>query len=78
MGKNHPDFSGFMHYETDIEILEPGESQTLIHLEDAYEGVEVWIYDQYVGMKICPPYTLDKWYYRESMHSYKTIIKKGG
>ncbi|WP_140398054.1 glycosyl hydrolase [Lachnoclostridium sp. An169] len=59
VGKNHPDFSGFMRYETDIEILEPGESQTLIHLEDAYEGVEVWINDQYVGMKICPPYTFD-------------------
>lgn len=30
MGKNHPDFSGFMHYETDIEILEPGESERVV------------------------------------------------
>lgn len=59
VGKAHPAFSGFMRYEADVEIPALGANQTLINISDAYEGVEVWVNDQYIGMKICPPYTFD-------------------
>ena len=48
-----------MRYEAEVEIPELGANQTLINISDAYEGVEVWANDQYIGMKICPPYTFD-------------------
>ena len=74
VGRQRPDFSGFMRYETEIVLEEAGnqeasgtdtadgrigENQTLLNIEDAYEGVEVWINEEYIGMKICPPYTFD-------------------
>lgn len=59
IGKIWPDFSGFMRYEKHIELVEPAQKQAVLTIEDAYEGVEVWVNDQYAGMKICPPYAFD-------------------
>ena len=46
-------------FELLYKIKTCGENQTLLNIEDAYEGVEVWINEEYIGMKICPPYTFD-------------------
>lgn len=32
---------------------------TVLSIANAYEGVEVWLNDQYIGMCICPPYCFD-------------------
>ena len=59
VGRKHPEFSGFMRYEAEMEIPTLGENQTLLNISNAYEGVEVWVNEEYAGMKICPPYTFD-------------------
>lgn len=53
VGKIKPEFSGFMRYETTC-VLD--EEASILEIEDAYDGVEVWINDKYAGMKVCPPY----------------------
>jgi hypothetical protein len=53
----YPDFSGFMRYEKDF-----GSGNKLpatLEIEAAYDGVEVWVNEQYAGMRICPPYQFD-------------------
>ncbi len=59
VGKIWPDFSGFMRYETRIWIEETLQKPVALTIENAYEGVEIWVNDQYAGMKICPPYAFD-------------------
>jgi hypothetical protein len=57
VGLRYPDFSGFMRYETTFEI-KTGKTAVLV-LEDAYEGVEVWVNGQNAGIQIAPPYRFD-------------------
>lgn len=52
--KYKPDFSGVIKYETTFN----GNAQVL-ELEDAYESAEVWVNDQYAGIRLCPPYRFD-------------------
>lgn len=59
VGRTWPDFSGFMRYEKRIDVPENPFTAVLLTIEDAYEGVEVWVNGAYAGMKICPPYIFD-------------------
>jgi hypothetical protein len=58
VGKLWPDFSGFMRYETSLQLAD-APAQAALSIQDAYEGVEVWVNEAYAGMKICPPYVFD-------------------
>jgi len=57
VGLRYPDFSGFMRYETTFNI-KTGKAAVLV-LEDAYEGVEVWVNGENAGIQIAPPYRFD-------------------
>jgi hypothetical protein len=57
IGLELPEFSGFIRYETKFTLENTGDA--LLVFDDAYEGVEVWLNDSYVNMKICPPYRFD-------------------
>ena len=59
VGKIWPNFSGFMRYETRIQIAEAIQKPVALTIENAYEGVELWVNGEYAGMKICPPYAFD-------------------
>lgn len=59
VGRIWPDFSGFMRYETRMVLPDPAPANVTLILEDAFEGVEVWVDDTYAGMMICPPYIMD-------------------
>jgi len=51
-----PDFSGTIRYENSAVLSgQPDVSSELV-LEEAFEAVEVWVNEQYAGMRICPPY----------------------
>jgi hypothetical protein len=57
VGSFLPDFSGFMRYEQQFVL---GDCRRVcLEIEHAYDGVEVWVNDQYAGMAICPPYRFD-------------------
>ncbi|MBP1995099.1 glycosylhydrolase-like jelly roll fold domain-containing protein [Paenibacillus eucommiae] len=57
-----PEFSGTIRYEAEFELLQemlvPAES-VLLDLGDVYEVAEVWLNNQPVGVRICPPYSFD-------------------
>jgi hypothetical protein len=57
IGKTHPDFSGVIKYENTMK-LSP-EDEAVLEIENAFDGVEVWVNEKYAGMKICPPYRFD-------------------
>lgn len=57
IGLELPEFSGFIRYETRFTTDSAGDAY--LEFDDAYEGVEVWLNDHYVNMKICPPYRFD-------------------
>ncbi|MBE0696252.1 MAG: hypothetical protein IH586_04955, partial [Anaerolineaceae bacterium] len=59
VGKIWPDFSGFMRYETRVEVPDAVHAAAVLTIENAYEGVEVWVNGEAAGMKICPPYVFD-------------------
>lgn len=57
-GRILPSFSGFMRYELKFNYNFKVDGKEYILIDNAYEGVEMWINDVYAGMKICPPYIL--------------------
>ena len=57
-GKVLPDFSGFICYEKEFEYGSLT-GKEILTIEDAYEGVEVFINEQNAGMVICPPYQFE-------------------
>jgi hypothetical protein len=52
-----PEFSGFLRYETSVR-LEKGRKTTL-EITDAYEGVELFVNGQSLGIQIAPPFRYD-------------------
>lgn len=56
VGKILPDFSGFMRYEQEFNYDKVLTGKEVLAIQNAYEGVEVWLNDEYIGMRICPPY----------------------
>jgi len=59
VGRLWPQFSGFVRYETPLTMPAAVPASIWLTLEEAFEGVEVWANDAYVGMQICPPYEFD-------------------
>ncbi len=54
VGLKYPQFSGFIRYENEVEI---GEAKgAYITIEDAFEGVEVFINEKSAGIQIAPPF----------------------
>ena len=52
----YPDFSGFMRYETEVDLTGWEPLPFILELEDAYEGVEVWVNNANAGICISSPY----------------------
>lgn len=57
LAEEQPAFSGFVRYESAFEL--PGEGKAALELTDAYEGVEVFVNGQSVGIQIVPPFRYD-------------------
>jgi len=57
VGLKYPEFSGFIRYENAIEV--PAVKKALLLIEDAFEGVEVFVNDVSVGIQIAPPFMFD-------------------
>ncbi|MBT2654762.1 hypothetical protein J7E81_05800 [Bacillus sp. ISL-18] len=53
-----PAFTGIIKYEKTFELAEVPR-QGILAFESVYEAVELFINDEYVGMKVCPPYIYD-------------------
>jgi hypothetical protein len=58
ISKEYPTFTGIIKYEKTIELAEVPK-QGIVTFEYIYEAVEIWINDEYIGMKVCPPYVFD-------------------
>lgn len=56
IGRSHPNFSGFIRYENNINIPNMNLEKAILTIDNAFEGVELWINQEHIGMKICPPY----------------------
>ena len=57
VGLKYPEFSGFVRYENTIEITEVKQASLVI--EDAFEGVEVFVNEESVGIQVAPPFAFD-------------------
>ncbi len=57
VGLFHPDFSGYMRYETTVELPELKKAE--LYIEDAFEGVEVFVNNISAGIQVVPPYVFD-------------------
>jgi hypothetical protein len=57
IGFKYPDFSGFMRYENAVELPKVQKASLLI--TDAFEGVEVFVNNETVGIQVVPPYIFD-------------------
>ncbi|PLS05408.1 glycosyl hydrolase [Neobacillus cucumis] len=58
ISKENPAFTGIIKYEKTVDLEEQPE-QGYLSIEYIFEAVEVWINDEYIGMKICPPYQFE-------------------
>ncbi|MEH7073509.1 sugar-binding domain-containing protein [Neobacillus drentensis] len=54
----NPTFTGIIRYEKTFE-LEEFSKQGILAFDHIYEAVELWINDEYAGMKVCPPYVFE-------------------
>lgn len=57
VGLKYPQFSGIIRYENTVEIQ--GVKEVSLMIEDAYEGVEVFINDESVGIQVATPFIFD-------------------
>ncbi|MED4229170.1 glycosyl hydrolase [Neobacillus cucumis] len=55
ISKINPAFTGIIKYEKSFDLTDVPK-QGILAFESIYEAVELWINDEYVGMKVCPPY----------------------
>ncbi|MBR0450728.1 MAG: hypothetical protein IJI78_01945 [Oscillospiraceae bacterium] len=55
--KTDKKFSGFIRYETDIEIS--GKEKAVLEITDAYEGVEVFVNGRSLGIQVVPEFIYD-------------------
>ncbi|MDR4946740.1 glycosyl hydrolase [Neobacillus cucumis] len=58
ISKINPAFTGIIKYEKSFELADVPK-QGILAFESIYEAVELWINNEYVGMKVCPPYIYD-------------------
>ncbi len=57
IGITHPEFSGFIRYENSFEITKL--SKVALLIEEAYEGVEVFVNGVSVGIQVAKPFVFD-------------------
>ena len=57
VGLKYPEFSGFVRYENIIEV--PAVKSAFLTIEDAFEGVEVFVNDESAGIQVAPPFIFD-------------------
>jgi len=57
IGLLYPEFSGFIRYENTIEV--PAVKAASLIIEDAFEGVEVFVNGESAGIQIVPPFIFD-------------------
>jgi hypothetical protein len=57
VGLKYPEFSGYIRYENIVEVQEVKKASLVI--EDAFEGVEVFVNDESVGIQVAPPFIFD-------------------
>ena len=77
IGRLARDFSGFVRYETEFDLGaakagKEAEHPVMLAIDNAYEGVEVWVNDVNVGMRICPPYNFDM---TKAVHKEKNTLR---
>ncbi|MBT2721135.1 sugar-binding domain-containing protein [Bacillus sp. ISL-46] len=58
ISKEDPTFTGIIRYDKTFEVAETPK-QGILAFGYIYEAVELWINDEYVGMKVCPPYIFE-------------------
>jgi len=58
LGKEEPDFSGFVCYKKEYECLEVPE-RLILEITDAKEGVELWVNGVNAGIQIVAPFRYD-------------------
>ena len=63
LAEEQPDFSGFVRYENSFTLDDRWQkddtNRLLLQITEAYEGVEIFINDQRLGIQIVPPYLFD-------------------
>ena len=59
IGRLARDFSGFIRYENTFTLSGDSDLPEKLVIDQAYEGVEVWVNDSYAGMVIALPYVFD-------------------
>ncbi|MED4953737.1 glycosyl hydrolase [Paenibacillus macerans] len=57
VGLKYPEFSGFIRYENEVEI--PALQHASLVIEDAFEGVEVFVNGESAGIQVAPPFIID-------------------
>ena len=57
LAEEQPEFSGFVRYETTVQIDKA--EQVLLEITDAWEGVEVFLNGQSAGIQVAPPFRYD-------------------
>jgi hypothetical protein len=57
VGLKYPEFSGVIRYENTVDV--PAVSVAALAIEDAFEGVEVFVNDESVGIQVAPPFIFD-------------------
>ena len=57
VAKLAPEFAGFIRYENTLNW--DGEGDAILTIDNAYEGVEVFVNGENAGMRICPPYQFE-------------------
>jgi hypothetical protein len=57
VGLTYPEFSGYIRYENTVDI--PVVRAAALVIEDAYEGVEVFVNGEPVGIQVAPPFRFE-------------------
>ena len=57
VGLKYPQFSGFIRYENMVEV--PELKKAFLIIEDAFEGVEVFVNGVSAGIQVAPPFVFD-------------------
>ncbi|WP_034332619.1 sugar-binding domain-containing protein [Bacillus sp. J37] len=58
ISEENPSFTGIIRYEKTFEI-DASPNQAILTFEYIYEAAELWINDEYVGIKVCPQYVFE-------------------
>ncbi|NHC42512.1 glycoside hydrolase family 2 [Bacillus sp. MM2020_1] len=74
ISNEYPSFTGIIRYEKTFDLDETP-NQGIVAFENIYEAVEVWVNDEYVGMKVCPPYVYElENYLRKGTNSIRVEV----